>query len=153
MDVPPDIRAGDTLRRHERIGTLVTDTRAVIEAYVDEADIDGLRVGARGWFRAPGADGAVTGARVIAVSAASIGHLDSLEAASVYGGHVQARKDENGQLVPDGALYRVFLEPDRAFDPIPPRQPGIVLIRSRPMSLLGRVYRRTVALLMGEAGF
>ncbi|MBB2206304.1 HlyD family efflux transporter periplasmic adaptor subunit [Gluconacetobacter takamatsuzukensis] len=153
VDVPPDIRAGDTLRRHERIGTLVTDTRAVIEVYVDEADIDGLHIGARAWFQAPGADGGVTDARVRSISPASIGHLDSPEAASVYGGHIQARKDDNGQLVPDGAVYRVILEPEQGGGSIPPRQPGIAVIQSRPMSLLARVYRRTVALLMGEAGF
>lgn len=153
VDVPPDIRAGDTLRRHERIGTLVTDTRAVIEAYVDEADIDRLRIGAQARFRPPGGDGAMTDARVVAISAASIGHLESPEAASVYGGHIQARKDENGQLVPDGAVYRVILAPEQAFTSRNPRQPGIAVIRSRPMSLLARVYRRAVALLMGEAGF
>jgi putative peptide zinc metalloprotease protein len=153
VDVPPEIRAGDTLRRHERIGTLVTDTRAVIEAYVDEADIDQLRVGAPAWFRIPGTAGPATGARVVSISAASIRELDSPEAASVYGGQVQTRKDENGKLVPDSAVYRVILTPDSDAGATDRRQPGIAIIQCRPVSLLARVYRRTVSLLMGEAGF
>ncbi|CAP56370.1 hypothetical protein GDI2427 [Gluconacetobacter diazotrophicus PA1 5] len=126
--------------------------------YVDEADIDQLRVGARAWFRAPGSDVPATDARVASISAASIRELDSPEAASVYGGHVQARKDEAGRLIPDSAIYRVILVPDQetpghGAGGAALRQPGVAIIQCRPVSLLARVYRKTVSLLMGEAGF
>lgn len=88
-----------------------------------------------------------------AISAASLPELDAPEVASVYGGHVQAHKIQDDRLQPDRATYRVTLEPTTIKNEPAQRSTGTISIQSRPLSTLVRIYRKTIALFMGEAGF
>ncbi|OUJ13573.1 hypothetical protein HK26_08520 [Acetobacter okinawensis] len=153
VDVPPDLHIGDTLHHHEKIGTLISHTGATIEAYIGEQDTDRFKVGAAAIFYPDRVSSAPVYARVTAISAASLPELDASEVASVYGGHVQAHKIQDDRLQPDRATYRVTLEPTTIKNEPAQRSTGTISIQSRPLSTLVRIYRKTIALFMGEAGF
>ncbi|WP_246379626.1 efflux RND transporter periplasmic adaptor subunit [Gluconacetobacter johannae] len=153
VDMTPDIRIGDMLHRHEQIGTLITPDDMVIEAYVDEADIARVQPGARARFRSDIHGRRTLAAHVISVAPTSLKELDVPEQASLYGGAVQVHKDAAGHMVPDGAFYRVTLRVDAPDRPVTARLRGSVAIDCPPTSIMLRVYRRAVSVLMGEAGF
>lgn len=152
VDVSPDLHRGDTVCHHEKVGTLISRDHASIEAYIGEQDTDRFKVGARATFYPATSFSAPVRAHVVAISAASLPELGSPEVASVYGGHVQAHKTQDEHLQPDHATYRVSLLPDSAPPGPTQRVPGTVSIQSRPLSTLVRIYRKTMALFMGEAG-
>ncbi|WP_338332111.1 hypothetical protein [Acetobacter sp. LMG 32666] len=153
VDVPPDLHVGDTLHHHEKIGTLLSQNGAVIEAYIGEQDMDRFTIGADATFYPSSTFLAPVQARVTAISAASLPELDSPELASAYGGHVQVHKTQEAHLQPDHATYRVSLHPETAPSDLPQRTTGIVCIHSSPLSTILRIYRKTIAVFMGEAGF
>lgn len=153
VDVPPDLHVGDTLHHHEKVGTLISQSGTSIEAYIGEQDTDRFQLGAAAVFYPDMPSAAPVQARVTAISAASLPELDAPEVASVYGGHVQAHKIQGEHLQPDRATYRVTLEPTSALPALVQRTTGTISIQSRPLSTLVRIYRKTIALFMGEAGF
>ncbi|MFT8417596.1 MAG: site-2 protease family protein [Acetobacter sp.] len=153
VDVPPDLHAGDTLHHHEKIGTLISNDGAVIEAYIGEQDMDRFKIGASATFYPTSTFLPSVQAHVTAISAASLPELDSPELASAYGGHVQVHKTQDTHLQPDHATYRVSLRPDVVSPGLAQRTTGVVCIQSSPLSTLLRIYRKTIALFMGEAGF
>lgn len=153
VDVPPDLHVGDTLHHHEKIGTLISRDGTAIEAYIGEQDTDRFKIGARAVFYPDTPSFAPVPAYVTAISAAALAELDAPEVASVYGGHVQAHKTQDAHVQPDHATYRVSLQPVSSQNMPVQRATGTVSIQSRPLSTLVRIYRKTIALFMGEAGF
>ncbi|WNM08628.1 HlyD family efflux transporter periplasmic adaptor subunit [Komagataeibacter nataicola] len=99
VDVPPEIHAGDTLKQHDYIGSLITPDHAAIEAYVHETDISFIQPGAQASFRADSPDATRITGHVQSISVASIPEIDALEQASPYGGHIKAHRDETSHAV------------------------------------------------------
>ncbi len=92
--------------------------------------------------------------RITRVDRASAANL-SPYFASVYGGEVAARKGGNATLVPESAVYRVLLKPERSdiLTRLPHTLRGQVYIASGGRSLLLRAWRQAVAAVIRESGF
>jgi len=73
--------------------------------------------------------------------------------ASVYGGDVPARKDDQGRLKPETSVYLVRLHLSGAEPTIDQAVVGHVLIQGQPSSLARRAWDQTVAALIRESGF
>ena len=147
-DIPPGIATGTDVRRLEPLGILIDPSGMVVEAYVAEADLPRLVVGARGRFVQP--YGGSLPLRVTAIASASTRTLEPPELASVHGGAILVRRDAKGELAPEQAVYRVLLTVD---DPAAPvrRETGHVAIEARTESFAGVLYRRVVAVLRRES--
>lgn len=73
--------------------------------------------------------------------------------ASIYGGDVAVRKDDQGRLKAEVSVYRVRLKPREAILEVDQAIPGHVQIEGQPSSLAKRAWNHTVALLIRESGF
>lgn len=73
--------------------------------------------------------------------------------ASVFGGDIPVRKDDQGRLQPDISVYRVRL--DVAGDLPPPAQAvrGVVHVEGNPRSFAGRLRDLVASVLIRESGF
>ena len=110
-DMPSGLRIGDDIKRLEKLGELVTGGASVVEAFVAEADLDRVVLGAAAVFIP--VDGPTVRLRVAEMAHVSTQSLDIPELASTHGGPVPVRrKDNSGSLVPDGAIYRILLTGD-----------------------------------------
>ena len=109
-DIPPGIATGTDVRRLEPLGILIDPSGMVVEAYVAEADLPRLAVGARARFVQP--YGGSLPLRVTAIASASTRTLEPPELASVHGGPIAVRRDAKGELAPEQAVYRVLLTVD-----------------------------------------
>ncbi|WEQ57083.1 HlyD family efflux transporter periplasmic adaptor subunit [Komagataeibacter nataicola] len=153
VDVPPEIHAGDTLKQHDYIGSLITPDHAAIEAYVHETDISFIQPGAQASFRADSPDATRITGHVQSISVASIPEIDALEQASPYGGHIKAHRDETSHaVVPEEAVYRVVIVPDGPLPPVGQRMRGMASIHATATSFVQRTYRKVISVFMGEAG-
>ena len=88
---------------------------------------------------------------VTSVGSAPVRNLDTVELASIYGGGVAVRKDSAGKLIPEAAIYHAVMTPRRGVEHIATRLRGDVAITADRASVLGRIYHRTLAIMIREA--
>jgi putative peptide zinc metalloprotease protein len=155
-DVPPTLHDGEWLPRRETLGMLVDPSSQVVEAFIGEADLARVHPGARATFFPENGDAPVT-LTVQSVGTSSVRALDLPDLASIYGGGVAVRKDNDNRLVPETAIYRAMLVPQQAVASagaglsVPRRLRGSVSIEADRSNLIGRIYRRAVALVISES--
>ena len=149
-DIPNDLRVGNDIRRLERLGVLVSSAPSVIEAYVAEADLDRVAIGATARFIQP--DGPTLTLVVSEVARTSTRALEVPELASIYEGAIPVRRTgSSGPLVPDLAIYRVLLTGSPPLQATTTRAVGEVVIAAPTRSAIVTLYRRAVAVFMREA--
>jgi putative peptide zinc metalloprotease protein len=149
-DVPLTLREGEWLPRREALGVLIDPSSQVVEAYIGESDLGRVHPGASGRFYPENGDAPVE-LTVASVGTASVRALDVQDLASVNGGGVAVRKDRDGKLVPESAIYRATLVPAGSSAPIAKRLRGTVTIDADRSGFLGRIYRRAAALVIRES--
>lgn len=151
-DVPPALRLGEWLQRREALGMLIDPSKAMVEAYIGEADLGRIHPGAAAKFYPENGDAPVE-LTVASIGTASVRVLDTTELASVYGGGIAVRKDAANKLQPESAIYRAMLTPKQPGAGLPTRLRGTVNIGADRTSLIARIYRRAVSVMIREGGF
>jgi len=151
VDVAHTLRLGQWMPRRESLGILIDPTDQAVEGYIAEGDVSRVHPGAAARFY-PANTSAPLPLRVASLDAGSTRVLEEPQLASVWGGPLAVRRDAAGKLIPAGSVYKVVLDPQGAAARAVRRVPGTVVIEGDARSILGDVYRRTVALIMREAG-
>ena len=152
-DVPPGVRTGADVPRRETLGLLVDPDHELVEAYVDESDLARMKVGSAARFL-PDNGAAALKATVSGITQSSVRSFDAPELASVNGGSIATRKDASGATVTEMAEYRIILSLD-AGQVLPGRlrrQRGTAFIEGDRASMLGRAWRKAVAVAVRETG-
>jgi putative peptide zinc metalloprotease protein len=151
-DVPPFLREKSWVAAKEPLAVLVDGKETLLTAYVSEADIGSLRRGAQARFYPEGEIHPPYAFTVKEVDYSANRFLTRVELVSPYGGALAAQEDEKGQLVPVDSIYRVTLAAAGEI-PMPARAtPGTVLIRVEAGSVLGRLWRFALGVLIRESG-
>jgi putative peptide zinc metalloprotease protein len=153
VDVLLDVRPGDTLPKGTRLLTLIEPGTWVVDTYVDESDLDRIKVGSLGRFIPDTPGRTAISARVAAIDRDASRHLSDAELAAPSGGNILVRR-QSDLLIPERSIYRVRLVTD---DPIDMRDPsylrGSVIVLGWPRSLFGELIRGVSSLLVRELGF
>lgn len=167
IDRAEPLAAGDWIGAGEWLGTLAAPGRAVVEAYVGEADLRRIRAGEHARFLPEDPRQPAWSLRVRSVAATATRRLGAVpELASVNGGAIAAERAPpsahpeqtmaGDEWMPEQAVYRILLEPAATAPAGLPRAQalrGTVLIDAEAESLLRRTWRRLSAVLVRESGF
>jgi putative peptide zinc metalloprotease protein len=152
VDLSEDLRPGEWVAANERLLTVIQPDKALIEAYVAEADLARIEVGTTAVFHPEDGWGEPSEAHVVRVERASARVLTDPYLASRFGGGVPVREMKSSELVPESAVYRVMLQPDSA-EAAPTRVlRGHVVLSGAPESIAARTWRRVVAVAIRESG-
>jgi putative peptide zinc metalloprotease protein len=151
-DVPPSLRLGEWLQRREALGMLVDPSNVMVEAYIGEGDLARIHAGADAKFYPENGDEPIE-LTVASIGTASVRVLDTTDLASVYGGGIAVRKDATNKLQPESAIYRAVLTPKQPGLALSKRLRGTVNIEADRTSLIARIYRRAVSVVIREGGF
>ncbi|TWB29632.1 HlyD family efflux transporter periplasmic adaptor subunit [Nitrospirillum bahiense] len=151
-EVAEPLSPGEWLPAKERLGLLLDPAHPMIEAYVREADLHRVAVGDRGRFRPDQTVTSAVDGRIQDIDDTSTRVLTRRYLASTYGGDIAAREDSQHQLVPEESLYRVLIAPAKDTAPASLER-GRVTLEGARESLLGSLWRRTVAILLREGSF
>lgn len=154
----PDLHEGQWLARQEALGMLVRDDDPwLVETWLDEAAVARIEAGQRARFVAAAGSGPSLALTVTAIDRDATRVLPRPELAAQHGGHVMVR-EQDGQLRPEQAVYRVQL----AIDPADARQLAIhgqhawrghLSIDGHNESPAARYLRQALAVLVRETGF
>ena len=150
----PDLAAGQWVSKKEQLGVLVREGSAwCIETWLEEGDVDRVQVGQLASFWVDSMTGQMLQLKVLSIDQDAARTLPLRELASVQGGHVVTR-EKNGMLIPERAVYRVMLEPQKLpKDLLDFSWRGKLVIHADWGSPIARYMRHIVSVLVRETGF
>ncbi|MBC7951385.1 MAG: HlyD family secretion protein [Rhodospirillaceae bacterium] len=153
VELPDAITPGIWVKAGEPLARLARPGPSMVDALISEDDLGRITEGARATFHPEVPDRPIFRGRVVEIDGtATTRTLSEPHLASTYGGEVAVRPDpKNGQPVPEAILYRVRI----VLDDAPPLQPvvhGTAVIEGRPASILDRIVRSAMAVLIRESG-
>ncbi len=152
VDIAEGIGVGLWVPAKSRLASVVDPQATLVEAYVDESDLDRIAPGDAATFRADADSRIEVPLRVVEIARASTRTLTDPYLASTYGGPITVRTPKQNELVPDRTVYRVTLVPV-GDAPAPTRVlRGHVALRGEAISIAGRAWRSFFAVLIRESG-
>lgn len=155
LDVPPDLRAGEWVKRDERLGVLIDPGSWQIEAYLEESEIARIAVGDSARFFPETAGHGAFSAHILRIEQDATRQLQEPMLASAHGGQLLVR-EKQGRLLPERAIYRVTLQID---DADAATRLGLRSVRGKlviygtPRTLLGDFMRNALTVLIRESGW
>jgi putative peptide zinc metalloprotease protein len=155
-DLDADLHQGRWVPRDAHLMTVIENAdHARVLAWITEDNIDRIAAGAAGAFYAPaGSPQGRTALQIVRIETSPVVELDYPAHASVFGGVIPVSIDEQGRLVPEVGVFRVWLGPRDGAVLAPEQQiKGWVRVEAARRSLLGQLWRWVVGGLIREAGF
>lgn len=151
-DVDESLTQGSWVDAERVLGYLADVSQFVGEGYVQERHLRRLDETASGYLYTDIKRGERRPVRVRAIDQTQSAVLPQSYLASVYDGPVAVREQE-GQLIPEGSIYRVML--DMESEALRPGQiyKGEAQIQGERETLLYAVYRTIASVLVRESGF
>jgi putative peptide zinc metalloprotease protein len=167
LDTDPLIRAGVWINSNQALAVLIDPKQWVIEALVEQRDLQRIQVGGEAKFFRRGSIDPPIKAMVIAIDTTRVQTLPHAMLAAEHGGQIAARylnadgnesekKTATGGsgLAPRDSLYRVRLKLDNEVKPSAMSlQAGSVVIQGQSRSILGEWFTTVAAVLVRESGF
>ncbi len=152
VDLAPNLHIGRWVARDEVLMTVVDDTGYVARGYLAESDLWRINSGAEGTFVPDDVQRSSVPiiARDIAIANSPV--LDISYLASHYGGPIAVHVNVEEGVVPLESQYLVTLDLPEHDIPGLPVQRGLVKLEGKPESILARVWRRTLQVLVRESG-
>jgi putative peptide zinc metalloprotease protein len=158
VDVAEALEPGSWLAAKTRLMSVVDPASLVVEAYVDEADLDRIAPGDPATFIAEADPRIEFPLRLAEIARASTKVLPDPALASTLGGPIAVRADKQNEqkqneLVPDRTIYRVRLVvAPGGSAPVTRILRGTVILRGEPISLVRRIWRAALAVVIRESG-
>ena len=150
VDFSVGLAPGDWLGEGEYILSIAAPAEGELVAYVEEAELGRLAVGARGTFYPVNGAAPPFQVRIKEIEIAATRELDQPIMASVHGGPVPVRQVGEGRLVPQGGLYRVRLLADAPVMSWQRVISGSVRLDAESASLLGNGLRHALGVFRRE---
>ncbi len=160
LDLDPYLRPANWIGNREAVGLLVDPAAWVVDAYVEQRQIERLSLGAGARFYPHGRPRAFAG-KVIDIDATRSPRLPSPALDATHGGPIATlpadAKDKNSHAGrPSEALYRVRVTLDEAppaWVHNPQQTRGMLVVSAAPHSLLWQWLKAGLAVLVRESGF
>lgn len=152
-DLDPDLHLGQWIARKERIALLIaSDGPWTVETWLEEDDVQRIRLGQKAWFLLDSGSGGVLRLQVTGIDQDATRQLPRPELAAVMGGHILTR-EKQGRLFPERAVYRVALENTHPVPDIGVHSwRGKLTIEGNWESPLWHFGRQALAILIRESG-
>ena len=150
-DVDPSLVVGSWIRPQDAIGTLVNASSWLVEAWVEESDVQNLALGAKGRFYPANHIDAPLAVTVVGIDTARASALPHPGLSSDHGGPIPTVMDGRA-LVPRDSLYLVRLKVEGL-----PEQTrwsrGRVTLQGERHSKVWRAFSYASSILIRESGF
>jgi putative peptide zinc metalloprotease protein len=151
VDLDPELRPGGWVSANEPIAMVIDPDAWVLDAMVEQRDLDRVRVGAVATFYRRG-DWEVLRGEVVAIDSARAQRLPDPMLAADRGGRIPVLRGDDGRETPRDALYRVRIRIEGAPSQLRSGL-GSARIEGEPRSVLAEAFRSVAAVLVRESGF
>lgn len=152
-DLPDTLEPGQWLGPQQTLLRVVA-AGARLRGYLAEGDVTRVASGARGYFLpAPSALLARVPVELQEIDPTGARQIELAALRSDHGGPIAIRQDDQGQAQPVQGQYATRMAATATLDAPPLPQPGLAVLEGRRESVLGRLWRRALALFIRESGF
>jgi putative peptide zinc metalloprotease protein len=152
VDLADDLKPDEWLPPKTRLLSIVDPSKTIVEAYINEADLQRIAPGDTAAFHADGDDRVSTALRVAEIARSSTRSFREPYMASPHGGPIAARAGKNNEFIPDRTIYRVTLLPAQS-ELLPDKIiRGTVTMRGTSLSLAASIWRTVLGIVVREAG-
>lgn len=152
LELDREFHGGRWIKPADRLALIGKPSSFQITGFISENDIWRVEAGTKGQFVPDSPFDPATDVSVRDIAVSGVHDLNILSLASLYGGPISTKRDKQDRLVPSQAHYRVSLDPTASFGTGHTTVRGIVHLEGRPESLLARVWRRSLTVLVRESG-
>lgn len=152
VDLNTELSIGRWISPRELIAVVAGGGGLVARGYVPEADLARISEGASAVFIPEHPSRSRVSLRVTKIARAGATQIEIADLASVYTGRIATTQDERRRLVPSGSHYLVSMRADGATASGDLAVRGVALADGRAESLLARVWRRALGVLIRESG-
>ena len=152
VDLADDLTPGEWLAKDQQLLTLIDAGQPMVTAYWAEADVRLVPNHAMATFYPENPDALPQSGRLLGMDQTTTHYLPEPYMASIYGGNVPVRLDQNDRLVVEGSFYRSELILEQVF-PMSHISRGLLSIKTSPESHLNRLWYMMHAIFIRESGF
>jgi putative peptide zinc metalloprotease protein len=154
-EMRPGLHAGQWVGMADPLFVMRSETDAGVRGVVDAADIWRVREGQNATFIPDDFLLPSVAVQVASITSGASEALDQLELIANFGGRVTAHLDSQGRAVPESAQYpiRAIVAGTVSPDMLQKSVVGVLIVNGLPESLLARVWRQTVRVVVRESGF
>lgn len=149
VDASPELIDGSWLATGAHLATLIDRNRLVVEAYLEEGELERIRGDARGTFIPEGLEFPSVPIHLERMAYTPVTELDEPLLASLSGGPIPARLQQNS-VVPEGAWFKIRLVAETHGERLPTRLRGVIHLEAEARSLLERWWRSALLVLVRE---
>jgi putative peptide zinc metalloprotease protein len=135
------------------IFVLYDDTDHRITAFCNEYDMAFLKNSAKSTFFFHSGDRKDIHANVNEIAKVSSPYLEFPELASVFGGKIATRQDGNKRLKTEQAYYKIIIDLNESNVRLRNRSVGTLLVEGESSSLITKVYKKALSVLIRESEF
>lgn len=153
LEIGPDLHPGRWVKKSDLIGLVATQKHYVVRGYIAETDLARLKSGTTGRFIPDDLTRPSIPVTLASVARSGASQIDIPELASVYGGRVSVETDASQKLTPVGAQYLVELKPHDVGGSPNQVIRGVVELSGQSTSILTRIVRASLQVLIRESGF
>ncbi|MBL0319116.1 MAG: HlyD family efflux transporter periplasmic adaptor subunit [Alphaproteobacteria bacterium] len=151
-DVKSALKEGEWIGIDDKLAMVIDPSHPIVEAYINEHDMEKMKSGAEGIFRSlHGPSGVDLVLKRVDISSTQL--LDSRYLVSDFGGKIAAVSNQKGQFQPHDTIYRVILKPTAANFATSHVYRGLLVLEGQHHSILGGAISKMITTLIKEVGF
>lgn len=152
VDVDQEVRAGVWVNPRQALGATVNPRDWVVDAYIQQQDLEAVRVGDKARFHASRDASAPLSGRVVGIDQARTLYLPNVMLSTEHGGQIPSHTVRAGQMMPRDVLYRVQIALDEPADGLRTRV-GEVSIAVESRGPLPQWVKDLIVVAIRETGF
>ena len=152
LEVSRSVRPGQWVRTEDQLALVGVNGAVEASGYLSEDDIWRVEQGTSGHFISDSSLAAAVKVRLRDVAATSTSDLKIMSLASTFGGPISVELDSSKRLVPTSAQFPVKFAVASEVRGRAAIVRGVIHLDGRPESVLARMWRRTLNVLVRESG-
>lgn len=141
------------INKKEPIFVLYDNSNFRIVAFCNENDLSLVKENANSKFIFNSGDLENIEANISSISKVSVPYLEFSELSSDFGGTIPTRQDSNKKIKTEEAFYKVIIDLENYNFDIKNRKVGVVIAKGESSSMISRIIRKTISILIRESEF
>ena len=137
----------------EMIALIADGQELIARGYVPEADLWRINNGSKGVFIPESPQRSAVNLEISEISIGGASQIEIMELASTHGGRIAVNDMGKGRFVPLLGHYAVRMSVARDVQAPELINRGVAIVNGRPESLVARLWRHTITVLLRESGF
>ena len=152
-DTDVNIKVGDWIAEGTPLLSILDTRDLTVHAYIEEQYLSRIEIGQSGLFYPEKGHYSILEVEVTEIENMAVRTMDALYSASLFGGDVAVRENQQRELIPVISVYKIRLKITNDFSNLQRVIRGTVVLKADPESFYKRVKNRVVGVFRREGGF